>query len=314
MTRRIALAGCLAAACAPAAAPSEERPPGTSLADAGAAASEAIGCDQLDVLLVVDTTYTMTEEQANLAANLPAFVAALERLTGPAGQPLDYHLGVATGEVSARFTQDSDTGPVAWDLPGDDGALQRGDCAMERAWVERGDTDAAASLACAARVGADGQPMQMPLQAARLALSAPRVGGANAGFRRPDAHLGLIVVTGHDDCSRSANDFVAGFTAFPPFLQIETMCFTADPVETHVAAFDAIAGGRDRWSAAVVAAIDGACTGDFGLSYPAPRLAAFADAGGENLAASSICPGDLGAPLAAALAGLRAACDAGPVE
>ena len=54
------------------------------------------GFEGVDMLVVVDNSGSMAEEQSNLAANFPAFIQQLEEYRTPNGTPLDYRVGVTS--------------------------------------------------------------------------------------------------------------------------------------------------------------------------------------------------------------------------
>jgi hypothetical protein len=122
----------------------------------------------VDVLFVVDSTGSMAEEQAGLAAAAASFVGVLD------GLALSYQLGVVTTD------------------PDDAGAL------LGRPWIITAVADdPAASLAAALLVGTDSPPPSAGLAAASLALA--DVQGLNRGFRRADAGLQVVFVSDGDD-------------------------------------------------------------------------------------------------------------------
>lgn len=124
----------------------------------------------LDVLFVVDSTGSMSEEQAGLGAAAPAF------LDGLAGLEVDYQVGVTTTD------------------PKDAGALQG------RPWIITPSTpEPAAALATALAVGVASMPPSAGLDAAAMALEDSS--GLNRGFRRADAALHVVFISDADDGS-----------------------------------------------------------------------------------------------------------------
>lgn len=260
-------------------------------------------CDQMDILFVVDNSGSMAEEQGNLATNFPAFVSVLDGFTNEAGQSIDYQLGVTTTGVSKRFSSDTPFGPLPSEIVGEDGHLQQGSgCAMPRRWLQRSDAGVADAFSCAARVGTVGSPDEMPLEAARLALTDRMVDGQNEGFLREEALLAMVFLTDEEDCSRSDNDFTLGL--------FDTVCSATTPVAEYLSVFDEVKGGRERWAAAVIAGVDPQpCSSDLGAADPAARLVDFAGQGGDNIVTSSICDGDLASALGDAMAKFQEACN-----
>lgn len=197
--------------------------------------------EEVDVLLVVDNSESMREEQALLVASLPGFI---ERLTSATFEPgngvpdeLSLHLGIITGDMGAA----NQVGvPTCAPGLGDDGILRNtstsgAPCmatypAETFAFMRGGDAARfAEDVACVASVGTSGCTYQQPLEAMLKALSpgeaqtwtnnafaSPRfVDGAtgiadrlpghgdslNASFLRPRSQLMVVIVSDGDDCS-----------------------------------------------------------------------------------------------------------------
>jgi hypothetical protein len=156
--------------------------------------------NKIDLLFVVDDSASMVEEQASLAANFPRFMAALEKTGAP-----DLHIGVITTDMGAGgIDQDKCQGvgdagrfqiqagcPVSADGP----RFLRIDAAGNKNFTGT----LADTFACVALVGKEGCGYEHQLQSLRYALS-----DNNPGFReflRPEAHLGIVVISDEDDCS-----------------------------------------------------------------------------------------------------------------
>src|SRR5437667_3540080 len=71
---------------------------------------------KVDILFVIDNSFSMKQEQDNLARNLPAFIDKLRNIQG--GLP-DVHIGVVTTDVGA-----GPGGVTGCTPPGQDGRLQ----------------------------------------------------------------------------------------------------------------------------------------------------------------------------------------------
>jgi hypothetical protein len=168
-------------------------------------AYESVGSARwkLDILFVVDDSRSMEEEQENLARNFPAFMNELRKLPGSP----DLHIGVITSDVGAGTLDGSGCTPggrlgllQGWDrgcgLSAGSRFIADRDYGAERNYAG----ELADVFACMARVGARGCGYEHPLQATRLALSAQHT-PENAGFRRPDAQLQIVLITDEDDCS-----------------------------------------------------------------------------------------------------------------
>jgi hypothetical protein len=168
----------------------------------------------LDVLVVIDDSGSMTDKQRTLATSLPGFIAGLEAL--PGGLP-NLHLGVVTTDMG---TSTSTTAPA---LPV--GSLGQGGCAdtgkggrlitgMAATSItgtflsdvtspdgtrERNYTGTLADVfGQMMRAGSLGCGFEQPLAAMKAALDD---NPANAGFLRSSALLAVIFLTDEDDCS-----------------------------------------------------------------------------------------------------------------
>jgi hypothetical protein len=218
-----------------------------SLMFAAAAALQAFSCDHVpanalvscqttqvlpaavatDILFVVDDSGSMSEEQANLAANLDAFIDAL--VASPVKN--DFRIGVTNSSVE-EFTVNGTTrtsyaaGPstgvpfpagalVAMktraDGTGIQGALVYDPAAFAQTggWggrriLDKGSPTLAADFKANVLMGLNGSGKEQPFRAARLALS-DRLLDANQGFLRDGARLAVVFLTDEDDCSDSAD-------------------------------------------------------------------------------------------------------------
>lgn len=184
----------------------------------------------LDVLLLLDNSGSMAEEQANLAVQLPALIAALATGDADGDGIQDFPIidSLQIGSIS------SDMGTGGFNIPtcdepnfGDDGVfLQHADgpsCAASYPAIqnfEGGDADAfASSVQCVAMTGTQGCGFEQSLDAMLKALapsnqlsptgtplrfangSQGHGDGINAGLVREDATLALINLSDEDDCS-----------------------------------------------------------------------------------------------------------------
>lgn len=180
--------------------------------DAGSRSTARVGVfgeaiDALDVLVVVDNSGSMGEEQAALARSFAALTDTLATL--PGGLP-DLHVGVVSSNVGV--------GPhavVACGGDGDDGALQAtarvaGCAAPDGAFLSDVDDGAGGrarnyegalpdAFACIAQLGVNGCGFEQHLESMRRALDGSSPG--NAGFLRDDAALLVVILADEDDCS-----------------------------------------------------------------------------------------------------------------
>lgn len=251
-------------------------------------------CDKMDILFIIDNSGSMGQEQENLAANFPGFIQVLEDYGD-----LDYRVAVTTTGIDYEYTMFGI--PMGQD-GGDNGAmLQR--CDMTRRWVQADDPDPSATFSCAAEVGAGGPNDEMPLRAMKLAFSDRMTDNTNAGFRRDDALLAIVMLTDENDCSYDQSVDL-------PFGQ--SLCDDGmTSVASYVSFLDQYTGDRGRWATAVIAGPDD-CSSSFGDAARADRLLDFVSQTGDNAVFSSICDGDLTVGLAAALETFDLACQGFP--
>ena len=187
----------------------------------------------VDILFVIDNSGSMAEEQARLARNFPAFIAALD------GMRADYRIGVTTTDVAHPGCSSGATP--------EDGALVLRSCLDAVAegafvfnkldaayacteqcklgpdelrqqpsvydgelhpWLESIGGQAnlapgvamADAFACFGPQGIDGCGYESPLEAMRLAITKAR-GPEGNGFMRDEALLSVVLVTDEADCS-----------------------------------------------------------------------------------------------------------------
>ncbi len=123
-----------------------------------------------DVLLVVDDSVSMAEEEATVLANLSALFAGLQ------ASGVDYQVAVTT-------TNSSTPGELSGD-----------------GFITPATPDAAAAFSTAVQVGATATTPEVGLHSAWVALEAARDGvGHHAGFLRQDATLQLLFVSDSRD-------------------------------------------------------------------------------------------------------------------
>jgi len=193
---------------------------------------------ELDLLLVVDNSNSMSEEQALLQDQLARIAEVLASGDRDGDGVQDFpalasvHVGVISGDLGAGSSAYVPTCAMGW---GDDGVLidaprvPSGGCAASYDAFASYDESDPSSLAgfveqvgCVTRVGIGGCGFEQPLEASLLALSplaptawtaagwsppsfldgrAPHGEGANEGFLRPDSILAVVQVTDEDDTS-----------------------------------------------------------------------------------------------------------------
>lgn len=174
----------------------------------------------VDLLFVIDTSGSMAEEQQSLLNNFPVFIEELENIQG--GLP-NMHIGIISPDVGdgganidpARCTPEGDRGALQAQ-PSSSSCTGVNNPNVERFIVDEDDpnnpgqrrtnykgTDPSNTLSetfsCIADIGTNGCGFEQPLEAIRKAIVEPNA--SNAGFIRPGAFLGIIVITDEDDCS-----------------------------------------------------------------------------------------------------------------
>jgi hypothetical protein len=133
---------------------------------------------KIDLLIVVDNSLTMGAEQVQIAVSIPDIITDLV-------QPIhDIHVGVISTDM---------------DDPQQSGRLIPYD---EQLWIdgETGVDEATVWLAGAVELGTSGAPVEQA-RAAVMACLAEHGDGVNAGFRRGDAHLAVLLFSDEDDSS-----------------------------------------------------------------------------------------------------------------
>ncbi|MEM6954734.1 MAG: hypothetical protein AAF411_02370 [Myxococcota bacterium] len=215
--------------------------------------------DKVDLLLVVDNSGSMREEQASLAEEIPGLINALA--TGQLGDRefpavRDLRVGVVSTDMGTGGFGNLCPEPMR----GDDGVLIRGSgCdSPDMPFLGfqpdlGGDANAfATSVACRANLGTAGcgfeQQLDAMLKAVTPSTSPIRFTGgtrgnndtANEGFVRDDALLAVIMLTDEDDCS-AANPIIFNQdnSAMPQFndprlnLRCSSILYGNDPTVVH---------------------------------------------------------------------------------
>ncbi|MDC0718311.1 hypothetical protein [Nannocystis bainbridge] len=206
----------------------------------------ASGCAKADFLFVIDNSGSMADEQANLIASFPGFIATITQTI--AAQ--DYHImAVPTddGQAAGLSTKCNDDGCACMPAPiccqktcelfGKDcngfacDALPIGACdqvygrgniygatgnrcpiADERRYMKADQPDLAGTFECVANIGTHGSGAEKPvlatLEAVSAALNGP--GGCDEGFLRDDAILVVIIITDEEDDNAIAGEGTPG--------------------------------------------------------------------------------------------------------
>ncbi len=199
---------------------------------------------EVDILVMVDNSPSMGEEQANLAKNFPILIKQLEAIQG--GMP-DTQIAVVTSDMGAgggtvgenclgygdgaRFQYQYDPGNKAG--TGNCGLMDGAKFIKAFNKGTRTNLQAGKTLAdvftCMANRGVRGCGYEHQLQAVRVGLI-PQVklnDTENMGFLRPNAYLAILIVTDEDDCSappvpQSSEFFVSDIKGQAPSLRCNT--------------------------------------------------------------------------------------------
>ena len=154
---------------------------------------------EIDILLVVDQSPSMSDEADLLSANLARFARVLQHIEG--GVP-SVHIGVVSADVTHGHGVLESTARVAGCAPPQGAFLS--DIVYANGEREKNYTGTLAeTLACMALLPATGSEIGQPLAAMKRALDGSNP--ENAGFLREHALLMVVFLTDKDDCSGGAS-------------------------------------------------------------------------------------------------------------
>jgi hypothetical protein len=231
----------------------------------------------VDVLVVVDNSRSMLEEQALLAGQFPELIRSL---LNPAVDPdtgklvhvpvKDLHIGVISTDMgTGGFNVETCADPV----DGDDGILLHEpspimtgcDAAYPNylsyeseepdvALVEKMATD----FGCIAVLGSDGCGFEQQLEASLKALTT-HASGANAGFLRPDSILLVLFVTDEEDCSVEPGHEEIFDTTRSDLGHLNLRCFhhpyMVRPIDRYIEGFRALRSDPQKFVLGVIAGV-----------------------------------------------------------
>jgi len=278
---------------------------------------------KLDLVVVIDDSGSMEEEQIHLAAQLPMMVRSLADPPDLDGNGVpdwpevkDLHLGVLRTSVRAP--------PYTCDQAGDGQLQEVGNPFLEgchllypRFFSYREGVDELEPLtsdfACVAQVGIGGCSLEQPLESVLKGFSGPgssvtfldgTMGGwrdsFNEGFLREDSVLGVIVLSDEDDCSYSSEEIVwreRQDDSLPTCLDPEDPLY---PIERYVDGFREIRQGRlDRFVFALIGGVpEGLVTDPEDIDYDVlladPRMGVRRDATDPLWQMGPACVGERG--------------------
>lgn len=193
----------------------------------------AVVKDKLDLLFVIDNSFSMGEEQESLKTNFRRFTKLLETIEG--GLP-NIHIGVVTSDMGAMggapYAGDQNGGACIGF--GDNGDLRLLPAVTQARYLESYRDPATGqrvvnyqgtleeAFGRLAVVGTRGCNFESHLMSMKRAL----VGNAaNTGFLRADAYLAVVIIADEDDCS--VREDRASFFSQPDFLRTHSTitCF-----------------------------------------------------------------------------------------
>ena len=214
-----------------------------------------------DILFVVDDSNSMSEEQAGVAAELPAFVEELGR---GGGVTQDFRVGVTTTSV---YEASEASGRLTLRLFSEGGWLKLiplldGGTSGDRFLPSTAPDLVPRFSQLIASLGIDGSGQETPFEAARIALTGqdfnsllPDGGNPNLGFLRDGARLLVVVVSDEDDCSERVRPPVVRFNDVDgqDFCTVHEDLLT--PVGDYYTLFQSLSDGTGRQREVVWAAI-----------------------------------------------------------
>jgi hypothetical protein len=171
--------------------------------------------NEVDILMMIDNSSSMTLMQQKLYAQLPSFIQALQNLPAPP----NLHLAVVSSDMGAPGDSTTSIGCTAQGDQGEFQAMPRGTCTSTT--LTAGDTFIADAnmvtnytdplvsvVQCISLLGDQGCGFEHQLASIDRALGADGRGAApsqNVGFLRPEAALVILMLTNEDDCSAPIN-------------------------------------------------------------------------------------------------------------
>lgn len=173
------------------------------------------GCEQVDLLFVIDDSGSMGDEQGNLVNSFPGFINEIQTQLADAE---GYHIGVITTDEYEYNDGCNHEGAMVTATGGSDSSKSAcGPYADGHRYMTEND-DLEVAFSCAAKVGTDGDGDERPMQTMQAALS-PDMNGpgeCNEGFLRDEALLVIVVITDEEDddeedgCLQSAHPGSSG--------------------------------------------------------------------------------------------------------
>lgn len=195
---------------------------------------EAVGCEKVDLLFIVDDSGSMADNQTNLVASFPGFVDSMEEKLGNVES---YHVGVVTTDEYIFNAQGcAKHGALVTRTGGQDASNQvcTPFASGKRFMTNEDNLDSA--FACAAKVGDSGYKAEKPMLAMQEALgdSMAGPGQCNEGFKRDDALLVIVMITDEEDDNVGPQEFNKNGSPGDPDVWFENVVATQEGVEENI--------------------------------------------------------------------------------
>jgi hypothetical protein len=157
------------------------------------------GCQEVDFLFVIDNSHSMAIHQESLIASFDPFISAIQATLESVSE---YHVGVVT--TDAYTYNDPGCAELGGLVLGTGGLYSSGEVCGPYAegdnWMTDAD-DLDTAFSCAAQVGSQGSPYELPIAAMQAAVDGPLAdpGGCNEGFLREDSLLVVVLLSDEAD-------------------------------------------------------------------------------------------------------------------
>jgi hypothetical protein len=252
------------------------------------------GCQNIDLLFIVDISASMSEEKANLATNFPNFVQVMDDyVADPESGASAYRFGTTNSSIVNNNAGQSTMGLDGALFDGNGGFFS--DCDNGGAkWIDGPGADVVEDFSCYAGNPKSGCSScsdigkERPLDTIKYFIEKAGPGGVNDGFYGGDESLLVVVILTDEDDDTS-----------------ESLTGSAEAK----ALLDDFAGGEERYVVVSIAGPQaGGCDSAFGSATAAPVLHEFTGMV-PNGVMGDICLGDLSTPLADALSVITESCD-----
>jgi hypothetical protein len=266
----------------------------------GGASGAPPECQNVDVVFVVDSSGSMSDNQQSLINSFPGFVDAIK---GKLAYADSYHVGVVTSDAYA-YNQPGCT--EIGDLVTQTGGVESsnavcGPFANGKRYLDEKEPDLAGKFACIAKVGPTGSDDERMarglLNAINPANNAP--GACNDGFSRLDSLLVVVMITDEDDVPD-----VCGNEPFSP-CGCQTCGSGGDSSAWHDELVGYKAGIEQN---IVVLSLLGLSGNNSCGAVPASKLMGFAHKFGDNGYTGDVCASSYDSFFAAVLPVIDQAC------